>query len=73
MIDTSYDTNTLRELQRAAVQASKVIVAFNETMFDCARVAYKMHHTRLPGSNRTARLRKKRRTKVINWYRKELE
>lgn len=31
-------------------------------------MAYLLHHNRLPGSNRTSRLRKKRRTRVDKWY-----
>lgn len=30
--------------------------------------AYRRHHRRLPGSDRTARLRKKRRVLVLRWY-----
>jgi hypothetical protein len=31
-------------------------------------MVYLLHHNRLPGSNRTSRLRKKRRTRVEKWY-----
>lgn len=33
---------------------------------------YRQNHHRLPGSNRTARLRKKRMSKIMNWYAREL-
>jgi hypothetical protein len=42
-------------------------------IYDCAEYAYLQHHRRLPGSERTARLRKKRRTEVLRWYSRHLE
>ena len=35
--------------------------------------AYLIYHERLPGSLRTSRLRKKRKTRVENWYRKQVK
>lgn len=37
-----------------------------------ACLSYLEHHRRLPGSDRTSRLRRKRRAVVLRWYEKHL-
>lgn len=62
---------------------------FNEAITEVARVlgqftfalvgprsqqlSYLIYHERLPGSERTSRLRKKRKTRVENWYRRQIK
>lgn len=41
---------------------------FVGSIYGVASQAYLNHHARLPGSERTSRLRKKRRTRVLSWY-----
>lgn len=41
---------------------------FVGSIYGVASRAYLNHHARLPGSERTSRLRKKRRTRVLRWY-----
>jgi hypothetical protein len=55
----------LSDLWRAA---ALLIDEFARALASLAERAYLQHHRRLPGSTRTARLRKKRRTKVLEWF-----
>ena len=41
---------------------------FTLMLDDQAKREYLKHHKRLPGSEKTKRLRKKRRTRVLKWY-----
>src|SRR5690606_25236474 len=52
----------------AAEAASRALEAFGAAWCSAAESEYLRHHRRLPGSNRTARLRKKRRAKVLAWF-----
>lgn len=42
--------------------------AWYDVMWQCAVMSYTLYHRRLPGSDRTSRLRKKRYTKVMDWF-----
>lgn len=54
-------------------QCAKALTKFGEFYISCAKTAYLQHHKRLPGGTSTARMRKKRRSKVLNWFSEELE
>ncbi len=62
----------LREWQAALKRAAQMMAAFALAFVSPREQesAYLVHHKRLPGSLRTSRLRKKRRTRVDHWYRK---
>lgn len=49
-------------------QAKRGLDAFGVAYYDLAERMYLEHHRRLPGSLRTARLKKKRKTKVSEWF-----
>ena len=46
----------------------KIGLLDEDIIFTSACEEYRKHHKRLPGSNRTKRLKKKRRKKVLSWY-----
>jgi hypothetical protein len=48
------------------------ILKFRDIVNAIALRKYANHHKRLPGSNRTKRLRKKQRKTVMHWYVKNL-
>ena len=48
------------------------ILKFRDIINAIALREYARHHKRLPGSNRTKRLRKKQRKAVMHWYVKGL-
>jgi len=52
----------------AVLKASIALTNFSRGMYAAAETAYLKHHATLPGSHKTKRLRKKRRTNVLNWY-----
>lgn len=61
-----------REYQAALMNAARILAQFSValvTVHDQESV-YLKNHKRLPGSLRTSRLRKKRKTQVDHWYRK---
>ncbi|WP_254512880.1 hypothetical protein [Anatilimnocola floriformis] len=51
----------------------QVVLDFLNATYTLASEAYRLQVGRLPGSERTARLRKKRRSKVLDWYFEKLE
>lgn len=55
----------------AAFQRSANQLAANWREF--SERCYLQHHSRLPGSDKTARLRKKRRDIVFRWVQKQVE
>lgn len=61
----------IRRYQAALMCMARAMAAFALAIVSPPKQesAYLVHHKRLPGSLRTARLRKKRRTRVENWYR----
>lgn len=63
----------LVEMSEYFQRMSYVLSEFNLQMYIVAEVTYLQYHKRLPGSNRTTRLRKKRRNSVLNWYAAFLE
>lgn len=66
-------TRQIEEVQkRFSVYADRVLdTILMDVDFKTASKFYLRHHARLPGSMRTSRLRKKRRTKVMRWFRKK--
>jgi hypothetical protein len=50
----------------------KQITVFGRSIYAVACKSYLRHHQRLPGSDRTSRLRKKRLTRVMGWFLQEL-
>jgi len=54
-------------LERAGKAFSDMSEAILTGVYRAAAKEYLKTHKRLPGSERTARLRKKRRTKVLAW------
>lgn len=49
-------------------QASKALTEFGNYFYKMAESLYKKQHGKLPGSNRTKRLRKKRKKIVLSWF-----
>ena len=47
---------------------SSVAETFRQSILSTAFNAYRNEFKRLPGSTRTSRLRKKRNTRIIDWY-----
>ena len=56
-----------KEMADAAFAAAAAVRDFGRTYQGFAEREYLAHHDRLPGSTRTRRLRKKRRTRVCRW------
>lgn len=57
------------ERSEAYREATAVTLArFIDSIYRMAEREYRRHHRRLPGSERTARLRKKRRKRVLDWF-----
>jgi hypothetical protein len=56
--------SALQKLGRAASAAASAIC---RDWYSAVESAYLESHRRLPGSDRTARMRKKRRAKVLEW------
>lgn len=56
--------------QLQALRELNVLIRGKPIEYDVALAMYRHFHKRLPGSNRTARLRKKRTTVIMNWYRR---
>lgn len=64
-IHSSNFSKAMQPLVRAVQRATRGMLEFQ---YCVAKRLYLQHHDRLPGSERTARLRKKRRTKVLKWH-----
>ena len=54
-------------------RAAQAVAKFGRSLFVVATTEYLATHKRLPGSDRTARLRKKRRSVVLAWYANQLD
>lgn len=62
-------TEQMREFFRPAVLSiHKVMVQTSDAFFSAACLLYREQVGRLPGSERTSRLRKKRRDRVLEWF-----
>lgn len=62
-------TEQMREYFRPAVLSlHKIMVQTSDAFFAAASLLYREQVGRLPGSERTSRLRKKRRNRVLDWY-----
>lgn len=59
-------------LQPVAAAAAESLSSLGDAFYHIAARQYRAQHGRLPGSSRTARLRKKRRSKVLAWFANEL-
>lgn len=57
-----------REIVLSSESARTGFRLFVEAYLDLAAKAYLRTHRRLPGSERTARLRKKRRVVLLRWF-----
>jgi len=55
-------------MRPAAERMAAAIQAFSAAYLQLAIAEYKRHHGSLPGSDRTARLRKKRRSVALRWF-----
>lgn len=64
--------NMIRAFQPAAALARKALADFDAALYRAAQRAYVEAHGCLPASDRTARLRKKRRKIVLDWFTTEL-
>jgi hypothetical protein len=53
-----------KKFEQAVQRAHSSLLDFGRILYDTIERSYLRHHRRLPGSNRTARLRKKRQTKL---------
>jgi hypothetical protein len=59
----------MREIFRPAIVVlHKAFVQFSDAFYAAACLLYREQVGRLPGSERTSRLRKKRRDRVLDWY-----
>jgi hypothetical protein len=63
--------NVERAVKRLATILNRTAVLMADFAIRAADALYLQHHDRLPGSNRTRRLKKKRRTKVIEWFERQ--
>ncbi len=73
-MNMSDDMRRMLEAVKGAIEhAAKVFARFGETAMQIAEREYLSHHKRLPGSSRTSRLRKKRRSRVLHWFAKRCE
>ena len=65
------NTEAVLQIKEAFRQLCRMYSAAAERIcaawYDGLEIAYLETHRRLPGSTRTARLRKKRRAKVLDW------
>lgn len=52
---------------------AEALKKFGEAFYTAACSEYLRSHSRLPGSDRTSRLRKKRRKVVLDWFAAELQ
>lgn len=59
---------SIRAFEEAIQLVAGTVLELSEYLYQCAEDAYLLHHRRLPGSYRTKRLRKKRRTRVLRWF-----
>lgn len=55
-------------MRHATARVATGLRLFVEAYLDLAAKAYLRTHRRLPGSERTARLRKKRRVMLLRWF-----
>ena len=55
-------------LTMAFTTSADAFAALSESLYSIAKVEYRREVGRLPGSERTARLRKKRRDMVMDWW-----
>lgn len=71
MNDTSKYTEGLAAASNAFASMTKAFqlagLALSLNWKSAMEAFYKQHRSRLPGSDRTSRLRKKRRTMVLKW------
>ena len=58
--------------ERARRAAARSVDWLGEAIYKLAETMYLENHKRLPGSLRTRRLRKKRRSRVLGWFVKNL-
>lgn len=64
---------SLEELAPAIQKAADALNKFGLAYCEIARANYRAENGKLPGSDRTKRLRKKRRTKVLEWMGDSIE
>jgi hypothetical protein len=57
-----------RSLTESTMRAREAITAFHDALWYEASQSYLQHHRRLPGSEGTVRLRKKRYARVWAWW-----
>jgi hypothetical protein len=57
-----------REFEAVARSLAMTFAKFGQVMYEDARDAYLAEYGKLPGSERTRRLRKKRRAMVMQWW-----
>lgn len=62
----------IRALANAVDEAAAGFKSFNDVCLTAAEKHYLQAHARLPGSDRNARLRKKRKTVIARWFSKQL-
>ncbi len=69
--DTEKFEAAMKALQCSVEEFIKHLAKFTVEWIIQAHKTYRLHHSRLPGSTRTARLRKKRLNRVLEWYGKQ--
>ncbi len=62
----------LKSAQKAFESFGRAMARLAEMLLKMIEDVYRKFHRRLPGSDRTARLRKKRRKKLIQWWEEEI-
>ena len=60
-------------LNESLTKAAEQMRQFSASVGDFAMQAYLEHHDRLPGSERNARLQKKRQTRIAEWFSRWVE
>ena len=69
---TNTAAQALRSLAPLARIAAKAFRNFSDAYYKTAENEYRRVKGKLPGSTKTARMRKKRRSEVLSWFNRQL-
>lgn len=68
----SHLNKSIVDVASAFRQLGEIFNMFGVSCYRDAELDFRRHHKRLPGSNATARLRKKRRNRVWKWMKRQM-
>lgn len=64
-------TESVAPITDAVIKSSRAFIEFSKRICEDLELLYKQEHGKLPGSMKTTRLRKKRRMRVLVWFRRK--